>query len=509
MAAIEGLTEAQNADLQGVNVGDLLFVEEIEAFLYIPVGVVEYESDEERDSNEEEDEGEGDSDHDENSSSVSDDDGSTSNDGSNSTVDDDETTSLAETSKPTMYIIRTITKLADNIVGMSVTPLTFSEKVGAQYGNHKYHILGDRCEANHTCDGMCSLATCIKEVTSIHSVFAINPSGDFVRSIIKSPLPCLATCRSGYLDSISCLQDMVKDYVPEMLTYEQNNAGVTPAFLEKPLCPVCIGPDLLKEQQGLQYDLLVRHDMNFNAILDYHGRAAERRSRIGYQFVQFDERRWGMAFDDMFSDDEEGYSDDDEGEFEHWEEAQDPNAIVKLHPASKETIAALPRKHFSEVTLEGEHEVCPIDQEPFNSDCTLLQLPCGHAKFHEECIVEWLGHHGTCPICREVVPDINGKKEGEKSPEVTPAALRMSLQEALTSLGYAVDADFAAVDEEMLPIIFDNARVDRPGWRTETAISRIQTEITLRTAGAENEVDQAGGEALHENEGGDVIMSDA
>ncbi|KAF2215484.1 hypothetical protein CERZMDRAFT_94890 [Cercospora zeae-maydis SCOH1-5] len=509
MAAIEGLTEAQNAILQYVNVGDLLFVEEIEGLHYNSADEAEHGSDEEGDEIGEAAYGEGDSDHDDISSSASDDEGSTSGDDSNSTIDAIEDASAeTESSKPTMYIIRTITKIAENIVEMSVTPLTFSERVGAQYGNHSYHILGDRCKANHACDGMCSLATSIKDVTSATSVFLINPPGDFVRITIKSPRPCLDTCKDGFLDSIFCLHDMVKDYVPEMLTYAQNNAGVSPPFLEKPLCPVCMGPSLLKEQQGLQYDLLVRHDLNFEAILDYHGRVAQRRSIVGYQFVQFDERRWGMAFDDMFSEDGEDYDDHDEGDFEHWEEAQDPNAIVRLHPASKETIAALPRKQFSEVQVGGEHEVCPIDQESFSSDCTLLQLPCGHVKFHEECIAEWLGHHGTCPICREVVPDVNGKQESEKTPEITPAAMRMDLQEALTSLGYAEDADFAALDQEMLPFIFGIARMDRPGWRTETAISRIQTEITLRAADMEDEVDQADGEALGEHEYGDMIMSD-
>lgn len=90
------------------------------------------------------------------------------------------------------------------------------------------------------------------------------------------------------------------------------------------------------------------------------------------------------------------------------------------------------------------------------------------------------------------------------------AAMRMSLQEALTSLGLAEDADFDAVDQEMLPLIFDSARVDRPGWRTETAIARIQAEIALRAADAEeNEAD--GGVPIqneNENKGEDEVMAD-
>ena len=88
--------------------------------------------------------------------------------------------------------------------------------------------------------------------------------------------------------------------------------------------------------------------------------------------------------------------------------------------------------------------------------------------------------------------------------------MRMGLQEALTSLGFAEDADFDAVDQEMLPFVFDSARMDRPGWRTETAIARIQAEIALRAADAEeNEAD--GGVPVqneNENEGKEEIMAD-
>ncbi|CAK1365095.1 E3 ubiquitin-protein ligase RING1 [Cercospora beticola] len=485
MAAIEGLTVTQNVDLQGVNVGDLIFVEKVE---YDSDDDAEYESDEENESDRDEDGDE----YGDDSSSTSDDDESDADDG--------------ESVKPTMYIIVSITKDADEIVDISIAPLAFSDKVGAQYGGHNYHIFGDRCGASHECDETCPFATSIKQVASDASVFLVSPTGDYIRSVIMSPRRCLDTCTNGFLDSLSCLSDMVENYTPEMLVYEQSNAGVVPAFLEKPLCPVCIGPGLLQEQQGLQHDLLVNNLMRFTAIVDYHGMVAARRNALGYQFVQFDERRWGMAFGDMLSEDQDGY---DDGEYEHWAEAQDPNAIVNLQPASKETIAALPRKKRSEVTFQGEDELCPIDLQSFESDCTLLQLSCGH-KYHEECLVQWLRHHNTCPVCREVVPDVNGEQEGKARPEVTSAAMRMSLQEALTSLGSAEDADFDAVDQEMLPLIFESARVDRPGWRTETAIARIQAEITLRAADAEeNEADGAVPiQNENENKGEDEVMAD-
>ncbi|PPJ50971.1 hypothetical protein CBER1_06820 [Cercospora berteroae] len=441
MAAIEGLTVTQNVDLQAVSVGDLIFVEKVEGLEDDSDDDAEHESDEEYESDRDED---GDENYDENDDDQGDD----------ASNDDESDADDGETFKPTMYIIVSITKDADEIVDISIAPLAFSDKVGAQYGGHNYHIFGDLCEASHECDETCPFATSIKQVASDASVFLVSPTGDYIRSVIKSPRRCLDTCTNGFLDSLSTLSDMVENYTPEMLVYEQGNAGVVPAFLEKPLCPVCIGPGLLQEQQGLQYDLLVNNIMDFTAIIDYHGRVAARRTGLGYQFVQFDERRWGMAFGDMLSEDEEGH---DDGEYEHWEEAQDPNAIVKLQPASKETIAALPRKHRSEVTFQGEDELCPVDQEPFESD----------------------------------------------------SAMRMGLQEALTSLGFAEDADFDAVDQEMLPFIFDSARVDRPGWRTETAIARIQAEIPLRAADAEeNEAD--GGvpiENQNVNEGEDAIMA--
>lgn len=50
------------------------------------------------------------------------------------------------------YIIVSITKDADEIVDISITPLAFSDKVGAQYGDHNYHISGNRCDASHACE---------------------------------------------------------------------------------------------------------------------------------------------------------------------------------------------------------------------------------------------------------------------------------------------------------------------------------------------------------------------
>lgn len=145
------------------------------------------------------------------------------------------------------------------------------------------------------------------------------------------------------------------------------------------------------------------------------------------------------------------------GEYEHWAEAQDPNAIVNLQPASKETIAALPRKHRSEVTFQGEDELCPIDQQSFESDCTLLQLPCGH-KYHEECLVQWLGHHGTCPICREVVPVVNGEQEGEARPEISPGKFKSSQNlhcaVALIAGRQAVVGSLNSLTQD-LPYLFD------------------------------------------------------
>lgn len=62
-------------------------------------------------------------------------------------------------------------------------------------------------------------------------------------------------------------------------------------------------------------------------------------------------------------------------------------------------------------------ESCVICLETFENDTKdISTLPCGH-QFHTKCITEWMLKSKKCPLCREVINDLNndGKIKNENS----------------------------------------------------------------------------------------------
>ncbi|KAI5357074.1 Putative Zinc finger, RING-type [Septoria linicola] len=537
MSAIEGFTEAQNAALEGVVVGNLIFIQKLQPY-------DSYDSEEDHEDEEEESENEGDGSDDdqpgedegedseigdraqhgsdepvaavEGSAAASDtvaQNAQTSADEMNDQLESTDTTPFA----PTMFMVVNVTKddTTSNVTEINLVPLQFSEKISTTPGSRVFHIYGSQCEASHHCVAPFDDLTNITDIASGNLFsFMVNPSGDYVRGKISDLDRCIEGCTDGFLDEITRLPDMIKDYEPEMLLYEQN-VGQVPESLQKPLCPVCMGADLLREQQALQNKVMTSM-ADFGEVVEYYGRLSRRRTVLattigGYRYIQFDERKWGHGFTDMQSD--EDLDGDELSEYEDWDEANDPNRNVQLRPASEETLAALPRKKPSEVTLAIDQEKCCIDQEGFQADSLLVELPCGHFSFHEDCILTWLRQFSNCPICRKVVAD-DDAEEKEKERNHTVAMRRMSLKEALKSLGFEESINIREVDTTMLEIIFSTAREDRAGWRTETAIARLQAEFaraeaTTETDQADGDEDDAGaGEEGDADREEDAIMSD-
>mmetsp|Transcript_14075 Transcript_14075/g.11775 ORF Transcript_14075/g.11775 Transcript_14075/m.11775 type:complete len:143 (-) Transcript_14075:26-454(-) len=63
-------------------------------------------------------------------------------------------------------------------------------------------------------------------------------------------------------------------------------------------------------------------------------------------------------------------------------------------PASRDA-----RNELRMVTLDDD-ELCVMCQEDMKKGTKAKKMPgCGHV-FHDECIMEWLERHNTCPICR-------------------------------------------------------------------------------------------------------------
>ena len=267
---------------------------------------------------------------------------------------------------------------------------------------HTYHIYGDLIvhsvkkyctHAKLGCAERRSMAMMAENELLKSAHITRNPTGDHVR--IRSFDQCPG-CTGGFLDSLDELGQLVV-----------SDRYASPTQLEhRPVCPVCIGLPLLKEQQNLRYELELTGTVELGDIVEFHGRLNQRRRLVGHPFYQLDEREWGYRFDDM--EDEDDDADQNAGAFEHWAEAMDPNANVKLRPASAATIAALPRKLYGDTQeVRGANEeatACVICTSSFQVDQVVVELPCGHIYCDGSCIAMWLAQFNNCPTCRKEVP---------------------------------------------------------------------------------------------------------
>ncbi|KAE8717087.1 putative Ribosomal protein L34e superfamily protein [Hibiscus syriacus] len=67
-------------------------------------------------------------------------------------------------------------------------------------------------------------------------------------------------------------------------------------------------------------------------------------------------------------------------------------------PAPKASIEAMPR-----IKVKESGSDCIICLEEFEIDEEAREMPCKHV-FHSGCIEKWLQIHGTCPVCRFLMP---------------------------------------------------------------------------------------------------------
>ncbi|XP_021890567.1 E3 ubiquitin-protein ligase RNF181-like [Carica papaya] len=81
-------------------------------------------------------------------------------------------------------------------------------------------------------------------------------------------------------------------------------------------------------------------------------------------------------------------------------------------PASKASIEAMPSVEISDGDEEGE---CVMCLEEWELGEVAREMPCKH-RFHSKCIEEWLGIHGSCPVCRYKMP-VDEEETGKKREE--------------------------------------------------------------------------------------------
>mmetsp|Transcript_25899 Transcript_25899/g.62389 ORF Transcript_25899/g.62389 Transcript_25899/m.62389 type:complete len:316 (-) Transcript_25899:371-1318(-) len=81
-----------------------------------------------------------------------------------------------------------------------------------------------------------------------------------------------------------------------------------------------------------------------------------------------------------------------------WEAAFDTQVASRPLPTSQQALEALPTSHVQplEVILSDRCTVC---QENYQVGDKITCLPCDH-KFHKDCVVSWLKHRNSCPLCR-------------------------------------------------------------------------------------------------------------
>jgi E3 ubiquitin-protein ligase RNF115/126 len=83
-------------------------------------------------------------------------------------------------------------------------------------------------------------------------------------------------------------------------------------------------------------------------------------------------------------------------------------------PASKNTLSTLPRIKVDSENYEEFLKInCLVCMDSYNKDEITIKLFCNHF-FHENCILDWLKLHNTCPVCRYEMetddPDYENKK---------------------------------------------------------------------------------------------------
>ena len=440
MASIEGLTEVHCEILGTAQIGDLVL---IQAYAK-PAS--KYGSDDDPDSGSEDGE---DVDNSNEDTEAGDEAGSEMNDGqeiedaTNDAIDDDsdeadysENEEAIEDDEvdsvppppPAVYIIDGLMKNADdNITEITLRKLTYCSKP-ADATSSTFQIYGRKVKVNNasansatvTVSDSSSAGGSNKQSTSSNSTeqetgvsneeqtisikdvidvekfdhyVLLKPSGHDIRNTLFNGR-CPAYCDEGYISTQEAMHMLVTESIRLVSPY-------------KPVCPVCIGKRLMRQLQVLRETYQDQYLVDIGTVVDFYYELNPRRKALGYSFIQLDEREWGMQYDDMLSESEDGDGQPNGEHWEQWAEANDPNSNPTYHPASDASIAALPQKTFGDVE-NPEQAKCLVCIQAFVDDAVVAELPCGH-YFDVECAQNWLKKSNSCPACRKKLPAVEGE----------------------------------------------------------------------------------------------------
>ncbi|KAI4323331.1 hypothetical protein L6164_022946 [Bauhinia variegata] len=99
---------------------------------------------------------------------------------------------------------------------------------------------------------------------------------------------------------------------------------------------------------------------------------------------------------DEFNDDDDGEADD---------EVEDPLPLLSSQNSicsSKFRTDSIPTILVTSsllAELDPSGVLCAVCKDPICVDAEAKQLPCKHL-YHSDCIIPWLAHHSSCPLCR-------------------------------------------------------------------------------------------------------------
>lgn len=159
-----------------------------------------------------------------------------------------------------------------------------------------------------------SLADIVFNTENLY-MLKLKPNGDDLRSSVFNGV-CPGGCHDGWLDDQHALCAVL---------------NTTPQTLQhfRPLCPVCIGLPLLREQMTLRKTLDDFTIVDFGDVHNYLAKLNPRRCKLGYRYIQLDEREWGYYFEDMVDEDgsDDGGGANGNGDFQYFDEAMDPSTL--------------------------------------------------------------------------------------------------------------------------------------------------------------------------------------
>ncbi|KAK5174795.1 uncharacterized protein LTR77_001878 [Saxophila tyrrhenica] len=332
-----------------------------------------------------------------------------------------------EVRTPKLFIVENVSHDdAGNIVDIQLRHLHLCTKPSSLFAcDDGYHVYGseivlrkDKLAGSAFADIPSGCLLCKEAPNSPYNIEDLadwleNPQFDLIRSPTGyefrraradcGPV-CVAQCDNGFLPDQARLNDLLYRPMNQVSEY-------------KPLCPYCLGIDTMT----VYHDLRNMRDNSLadrGLIFDYCSNLNNTLTALEYEQHYVDTEEWGLSHgggnhqgygSDADYGDESGSAD---GEWERFDEAEDPNAGVVPQPAHEDAVAGLIRKPYAQV---GADE-CAICQDDFEVGATVIEMPCGHI-FDVECLIESFKMDHRCPSCRFPLQKSESAEQDEESEE--------------------------------------------------------------------------------------------